>query len=79
VERNESIGKMMAEMWDTARLHNYKYLNISVLNIIITAVTIKTVFHPHNYMINTNTQANESRPSGATAHLTFHWLLHGTA
>jgi hypothetical protein len=46
VETNESTGKMMAEMWDTATLHNYKYLKTSVLNIIITAVTIKTFFTP---------------------------------
>jgi len=49
----------MAEMWDTSTPHNYKYLKNSVLNIIIiTAVTIKTVFYSHNPMINTNTQEN---------------------
>ena len=39
-----SIGNMKAKMWDTSTLHSYKYLKNSVLNVTVTAITIKAVF-----------------------------------
>ena len=47
--------------------------------LLLLLLQLKQFFYSHNPMINTHTHDNESRPNGAPAHLTFHWLLRSTA